>query len=158
MNKTYDLQKKLYLETLLDNYHSKDNSDIHNENDNDNGDDYYSETILKPYSSTHLLLKKYVSETFYKTQLSPFKTKSKFNSSPERIYNPPYDLLVNNKDTNALEDIHNKPVTNINVFYTLIENYINNVFTISNNSFKIKCCTQIQLKQLLVPYSKYFIS
>ena len=143
MNKTYDLQKKLYLETLLDNYHSKDNSDIHNENDNDNGDDYYSETILKPYSSTHLLLKKYVSETFYKTQLSPFKTKSKFNSSPERIYNPPYDLLIkiDNSNTN----------TNVNVS-TLIENYINNVFNISKNYLKSNTDPDT-IKAIISPYS-----
>ena len=75
MNKTYDLQKKLYLETLLDNYHSKEISDTDNDTENDNY--YYSESMVKPYSSTHLLLKKYVSETFNKTKSLPFKTNFK---------------------------------------------------------------------------------
>ena len=68
------------------------------------------------------------------------------------IYNPPYDLLVNNKDTNALEDIHNKPETNIN-YSIKIENYINKVFTISNNHLKSNVYPDT-IKAIIVPYSK----
>ena len=138
MNKKYNLQKKPYLDTLLDIYHSTDNTDSDNTN-------YYNERNLKPYSTAHLLLKKYVGETFYKTNITSFKTKYKFNPSLERIYNPPYELLlkINTSNTNSNTNINSS---------SLIENYINNVFNISKNHLKSNTDPDT-IKAIISPYS-----
>ena len=78
------------------------------------------------------------------------KSINKVTYTTELIYNPPYNLLVTNE---PLNDVYLTTKIETNINYSIkIENYINKLFTISNNYLKSNVYPDT-IKAIIVPYS-----